>query len=105
MIPPISTNDHCTVTSEIKFKIAEVKSYERHVWQYNNGSYQGFRDELSSFKWDDCIEEDNIDLAVAKWTDRVLSVAKKHIPNKMIRVRPRDSPWFSNHCVSCANAF
>ena len=40
------------------------------------------------------MEEEDIDLAVAKWTDRVLSAAKTHIPNKTIRVRHRDSPWF-----------
>jgi len=97
VIPPISTNDHCTVTSEIDFRVAEVENYERHVWLYDKGDYQGFRDELSSYDWVECLGVDNLDLAVAKWTNKVLSTAGKYVPNQTMRIRPRDSPWFANH--------
>ena len=31
------------------------------------------------------------------WTDTLLDIAKKHIPNKVVTIRPGDKPWYNGH--------
>ena len=42
-----------------------------------------------------CFESDNIDEVCQKWTLVVLDCARTHIPNKVVTVRPNDSPWYN----------
>ena len=48
------------------------------------------------------MEEDDIDLAVAKWADRVLSAAKKHITNKNDSRTPKRQPMVLKPIASTA---
>ena len=94
--PPISNNDHCTVSAQINFKIPKEQCYKRHIWQYKQGDYTGFRRALTEAEWDKCFTTDDIDLACMKWSDLFLNIAEKHIPKKYVTIRPKDQPWFSN---------
>ena len=93
---PISTNDHCTVSVIVNFKIAVEKAYERHIWLYKKGDYQGFKNALSQENWDECFNQPSVDVASDMWTEKLLKIAYEFIPNKQIVVRPRDSPWFTS---------
>ena len=94
--PPISTNDHCTVSVIVNFKIAVEKAYERHIWLYKKGDYQGFKNALSQENWDECFNQPSVNVASDTWTEKLLKIAYEFIPNKQIVVRPRDSPWFTS---------
>ena len=52
--PPISTNDHCSVSVTVNFKIAVEKAYTRHIWLYSSGQYQSFKNALLKENWDEC---------------------------------------------------
>ena len=95
--PPISTNDHCTVAVELSFKLPKEKPYYRLVWQYNNGDLEGFKNSLSHSNWEDCFQHNDVDHACSTWSEMFLNIARTHIPNKMVLIRPRDSPWYSNN--------
>ena len=75
--PPISTNDHCTVSVIVNFKIAVEKAYERHIWLYKKGDYQGFKNALSQENWDECFNEPSVDVASDMWTEKFLKIAKQ----------------------------
>ena len=94
--PPISTNDHCTVSVIVNFKIAVEKAYVRHIWLHKKGDYQGFKNALSQENWDECFNQPSVDEASDMWTEKFLKIAYEFIPNKQIVVRPRDSPWFTS---------
>ena len=94
--PPVSTNDHCTVGCFLDFKISKEVSYERFIWQYNKANFNEFRNALSTTNFDQCFTDDDIDNACEKWTQLFLSVAKEHIPNKKVIIRPNDSPWYTS---------
>ena len=34
--PPLLTNDHCTISITLSFKISKLQPIERLIWQYNN---------------------------------------------------------------------
>ena len=94
--PPISTNDHCTISARLNFKIKKECTYSRIVWQYNQANFDRFQQIICEENFDECFETDNVDQACEMWTEKFLNIARSHIPNKVITVRPNDSPWYTN---------
>lgn len=95
--PPVSSNDHCTVSAVFNFKVKREQAYERYVWAYNDGDYVAFRYALLNCDWSDCFDKDtNIDSIYDKWKKQFLCIAKSHIPYKKVTIRPRDPPWYSS---------
>ena len=96
VMPPVSTNDHCTVSVNLNFKIVKEQPYNRIIWLYNEGDFEGFRDALEHVNWNDCFESGCVNNACMKWNETFLNIARAFIPNKVVLVRPNDSPWFTN---------
>ena len=42
-------------------------------------------------------ELNDLDDVCRAWSDKFLEIAKEHVPNKEILVRPNDSPWYTSH--------
>ena len=96
IFPPISTNDHCTVSCELSFKLDKEQPYTRTVWQYSEADFDLFRQELQAVDFDECFATNDVDYAADCWTDKILTTAKSVIPNKIALIRPNDSPWYTN---------
>ena len=94
--PPVSTNDHCTVGARLNFKIKREKAYQRTIWNYKNADFTHFRKILLESNLEDCLDTNDIDEACSKWTDTFLRVSKQCVPNKVVTIRPADSPWYTN---------
>ena len=94
--PPLSTNDHCTVSALLNFKVKKEAPYHRTIWQYNRADFTEFRRCLINTDFDACFANDDIDIVNSQWTETFLNVARTTIPNKVITVRPNDTPWYSN---------
>ena len=92
---PVSTNDHCIVGVELKFRVEKDLAYFRHIWLYDKADSDGFKRELYA-NWDECFQTNDVDTACELWTCKFLNIARTYIPNKMILVRPRDSPRYSS---------
>ena len=97
VIPPLSTNDHCTVSIELNFKLPKDKAYTRLVWKYHEGDCDGFKTALRNANWDECFIGDDANYSCDRWSEKLLNIARTFIPNKSILVRPNDSPWYSNN--------
>ena len=91
-MPPLSTNDHCTVGARVNLKIHKKAAYLRHVWLYKQANFELFRAGLSDADFDEVFALDHIDDICKAWTEKFLSIAKLFIPNREILVRPNDSP-------------
>lgn len=98
--PPVSTNDHCTVSAMFTFNLNKEEPYLRIVWLYNPTDYIEFRELLASADFDKCFEHNNIDLIAKRWIETFLNIARTSIPNKVVTVRPNDSPWYTSTLVS-----
>ena len=94
--PPVSTNDHCTISARANFKIHKKEPFYRHVWLFKNADFNHFRQALMDADFSIIFEQDNIDAICQAWSDKFLDIANKHIPNRNILVRPNDSPWYSS---------
>ena len=96
ILPPISSSDHCVLALEFKMKFHQPIAYQRTMWDFKNANYSLYRDEISNTNWEVCFEKDSINDICLAWTETLLSIAKKHIPNKLVTVRPRDKPWYNS---------
>jgi len=94
IIPPVSTNDHCTVSAWLNFKVPCEQAYDRIIWQYKNANFDNYRLALEAADFDLCFETDDVDEVCKKWTETVINTARESIPNKVVKIRPNDSPWY-----------
>ena len=94
--PPVSTNDHCTVACFLNFRLKKDPVYSRIVWQYNKANFIELNEALTYTDFDECFVSNDIDEVCHKWTETVLNAARSHIPNKVVTIRPNDSPWYDN---------
>ena len=94
--PPVSTNDHCTIGIHLHFKIIKEPAYQRTVWLYKNTDFKEFKNALNAQDFSHCFDSDDVDSCSRKWTETFLNVARAHVPNKLVTIRPSDSPWYTS---------
>jgi len=97
VLPPVSTNDHCSIVATLLWgtPLGNTATYQRWVWDYSRGDFDGFRNSLSNETWESCTGTEDIDTVARTWTETFLNIARRYIPNKVITVRERDQPWYS----------
>ena len=95
--PPLSTNDHCTISMSISFKMYKPPAFQRHIWLYKDADFDGLNQAITNYDWDECFESDDIDDVLNRWTTSFLNLARQFIPNKYVTIRPKDSPWFTSN--------
>ena len=97
VFPPVSTNDHCTITMKINFRIPQALAYKRRMWDFKNTNFDLFREAIANCNWHECFTNtDDINLAADLWTSKLLAIAKETIPNKEVTIRPHNKPWYNN---------
>ena len=97
IFPPIGTSDHCVLSITLNIKFQHPIAYVRLMWDFKNGNYDSYRKELRDTNWDTCLNLDDFDSIVNAWSDTILAIAKKHIPYKLVTIRPKDKPWFNSY--------
>ena len=93
---PLLTNDHLTTFLTLNFKVQKERTYDRFIWLYGKADWEGFRQALMGASWEEVFEINDVDLVCRKWTDTFLNIARQFIPNKVIKVRPNDAPFYDN---------
>ena len=63
---------------------------------YDRGNYHDFSTELTNTDWQ-TLKDNNVDKYAENITERIIALANKHIPNKLIRVRKSDPPWLTTN--------
>ena len=96
VLPPVSTNDHCTITLTIRFKLHKPTNYKRHIWEYKRADFHGMNNAIKEYDWNSCFDSEDIDEICQNWTTSYLNIAREFIPNKEVVIRPADTPWFNS---------
>jgi hypothetical protein len=100
-LPPIGSH-HQIIYTELKIQYLRDKTYSRDIWNYKMGNYPGLHQALGQTNW-----ETNNDIPVdinvlsTSWHNLFMETCKAFIPNRSIKIRPMDKPWFT-HTVKIA---
>ena len=81
---------------DLNFKIPKEKAYERTIWLFKDANFDEFRNALTEVDFEECFDAEDVDVSCDRWSETFLNAARTHIPNKVITVRPNDSPWYTN---------
>ena len=93
--PPLATNDHCTISLTLNFKVHNQANYTRHIWNYKHADFVGLNNSISNYDWDLCFEGNDFEEILNRWNSSFLNLARESIPNKYVTIRPKDVPWFN----------
>ena len=86
---------HCPIYCVLNFNKTKTPIYTRKIFLYKRGKYGAFKDDLQRADWDS-LKDDNVDIYASNFTDKILELTNKHIPNKTIKVRQSDPKWLTN---------
>ncbi|CAB3997759.1 Hypothetical predicted protein, partial [Paramuricea clavata] len=81
----------------MKIPYYKQKSFKRHIWDFSNINIAELNEELSNLNCENCERENNrIGDVYKNWFDYFYSTVKKHIPNRIVAIRPNDKPWMTS---------
>ena len=86
---------HCPIYGIFKFSKPKIKSFMRHIWNYEQGNYVLLREKASTFDWNS-LQDNNIDVYADNVNTVINSLASECIPNKHVRIKPLDPPWITS---------
>ena len=54
------------------------------------------KDLIMHYKMSLCFKQPNADIACSKWNEIFLNLARQYIPNKVVKIRTDDKPWYNS---------
>ena len=96
VLPPVSKNDHCTITMKCMFRVVAGAAYKRIMWNYKETNFDLYRYAIAQNNFDECFSSDCIDAVCQSWTDKVMEIALRTIKHKTVTVRTKDKPWYTS---------
>ena len=88
--------DHCPVFCVLTFSKPSAPLYKRRVFIYDRGNYQAFSNDLVQTDWQ-ILKSENINTYAENITERINTLANKHVPNRLINARKTDPAWLTTH--------
>jgi len=89
-------SDHCIITMTLTYKPNNDQSYQRLIWNYDDGDYDGLRQHLSLVRWDEMLgNEVDLETMCTNFISTINEATKNFIPTKIVTIRPRDKPWMT----------
>ena len=72
------------------------------MWDYQRANYEGLKSFLNDIDWNNvCNSFTDVDEAAESWTNTLLDGVRSFIPHKVVTIRLRDKPWYSNSLRRC----
>ena len=96
--PPISTLDHCVISCRLAFTHTTDRVYSRKMWDYKHGNCEGLNATLSNHFACMDFNNDDIDENVSNFNSVLLDCTSYFIPNRIIKIRPRDKLYITQAC-------
>ena len=84
---------HQIVHGKIDFHIPSPPKYTRQIWNYGKSDLMGIRNDVNNMDWINLFSNKTVDEMTEILTDRLTCIANNHIPNRLITVNDKESPW------------
>ena len=94
VLPPVCS-DHCCPLITLKNKTNHNFKFQRTIYNYNNLNVEKYQRSLSEVNWNTIIFTNDLEDAAESFSDKILEIAKKCMPSKVIKVRDCDTVWMT----------
>ena len=85
---------HCV----FNYNIPPPPPFERRIWDYEKADSNLIRKSINDFPWEEHFSKKlDVNWQVRSFTEIILNIMANFIPNKVIKIIPRDPPWIDNH--------
>ena len=93
-----SVSYHNATLVDISIKTIFKNVFKRKIWIYKSANFEQFVIDINNIDWENYMfgEGDDIDNATELFTSKLLELASKNIPSKLVTIRPSDKPWFNS---------
>ena len=92
---------HQIIFCRVNLKPSPPPSYNRKVWHYNRADIILLRRSIANFNWENSFNQNpNPNWQVEFFTKTLLNIISNFIPNKIVKMNPKDPPWITNHLKS-----
>jgi hypothetical protein len=95
LLPPLGS-DHEVIKLDFKIQYSRDTAYLREVWDFKKGNFENLVRDLKIVPWrvgQDLFED--IDDMANYWEKAFMDLCRVHIPNRIIKIRPKDKPWMN----------
>ena len=86
---------HNIIHGRLNFHSPSPPPYKRRIWDYSNANIDRIKKCLLEMDWNQLFYRLNVDQMAIVFTDTVLDIFSKYIPNKVVTCHDRDSPWIT----------
>ena len=97
--------DHQAVLVNVQLNLPKTVTVQREYWLFNKADWTALQRDLEAVDWDQVLFEGEneatpelADEAVERFTNFVLTSARKHVPSKTCSVRKSTHPWLNDRC-------
>ena len=87
---------HCPIYCVLNLDKTITYEYEREIWLYDKGNYNSLINKFYNSNWD-TFKSNDIDIYTSNITKHIINTAKKHIPNKIVKIRQCDPKWLNSN--------
>jgi hypothetical protein len=90
-----SHSKHNIIHGRLNFHSPSPPPYKRRIWDYKNSDICAIRQKLSDLDWHSLFSQLNVNEMALVFTDTVLDVFSKYIPNKLVTCHDKDAAWIT----------
>ena len=95
---------HQITYCSFNYKIPPPPSFERKIWMYDKANVNLIRNSISRFPWEEHFRENqDVNWQVQSFNEKILNIMSNFIPNKTIKVIPREPPWIDKALKNMLN--
>ena len=92
-----TVSDHRATYIAIQNTHIKSTCFKRRVWSYNRADFNALNTDINLYDWDSMFNSSvDINSMCLNFTNTFIDLCTKHIPNKIVTIRPNDKVWFDS---------
>ena len=96
VLPSLDPHSKHNIThGRLNFQTPSPPPYKRRIWDYNKAKIEEIRRSLSIMNWPSLFNQLSANEMALVFTDTVLDIFSKNIPNKTIICHDKDAAWIT----------
>ena len=88
------------IYGKFNLKVFYPPPYERHIWHYEHANTDLISKAMEGFDWNNSFSNKDVNEKASILTKTVLNIMSNYIPNEIITIDDKDSPWINNKIKS-----